>query len=422
MSMQKADIPESILQLAEKNGQLQVFRFWNELNELSRADLVKQFESIDFDMIKEAMEQTNLASGSLISPLKTMTLAQQEERKAAFQTEGNHLIREGKVAALVLAGGQGSRLGFNGPKGTLNVGITRELYLFEILLNNMLANIRAAAAETNQEMKYLHFCVMTSDQNHEQTVSFFEDHHFFGYPEKYIHFFKQDQAPALSHSGEILLDEKDRISLAPNGNGGWFRSMMRCGLWDLLKKDGVEWINVVSVDNVLQNIADPVFLGAASLAGVPAAAKVIAKVSPDERVGAICYRNGRPSVVEYSELTDEMRLATDEKGQYLYHFGVTLNYLFKMTETEKAAGTSLPIHKANKKIKCLTEAGEPFVPEEPNAYKLEYFIFDILEAFDEVLSMECLREDEFAPIKNKAGVDSLQTARDLLVKKTGITL
>ena len=321
------------------------------------------------------------------------------------------------MAALVLAGGQGSRLGFNGPKGTLNVGVTRELYLFEILLSNMQANITAAGAE-----KGLHFCVMTSEQNHVPTVSFFEEHDYFGYPRELVHFFKQDQAPALSHEGKILLEAKDSLSLAPNGNGGWFTSMQRCGLLDLLKADGVEWINVVSVDNVLQNIADPVFLGAVMDLGCGAGAKVIAKVSPEERVGAICYRNGRPSVVEYSELTEDMRTAKDEKGNYLYHFGVTLNYLFHIRETEEAAKNQLPIHKADKKITCLSETGELVVPESPNAFKLEYFIFDILEAFDKVLSFECIREEEFAPIKNKEGSDSLETARALLVAKTGMKL
>ena len=408
---------QALFERIRKEGQGQILRFWEELTDDQKDSLKKQIEGIDFQMIRASMQQPNLAMESVISPLHTFTCEEQEAEKETDKNLGEEIIRQGKVAALVLAGGQGSRLGYDGPKGTLKVGITKDLYLFGILISNMLDNMKQAGSE-----KPLHFLVMTSDQNHEATVKFFEEKEYFGYPKDYIHFFRQDMAPALSHEGKILLEDKDRISLAPNGNGGWFSSMQRCGLLDVLKKDGVEWINVFSVDNVLQNIADPVFLGAASSRGIYAGAKVIAKVSPDEKVGAICYRNGRPSVVEYSELTDEMRNAKDQDGNYLYHFGVTLNYIFHLEETEKAARNQLPIHRANKKIVCLNEKGDRFIPDEPNAYKLEYFIFDILEAFDEVLSLECIREDEFAPIKNKEGVDSLDSARALLVKKTGIVL
>ena len=408
---------KALFEQMKAQEQEQVLRFWDELPEESKERLAQQVGRIDFDMIRASMKQVSQAIGSVITPLHTVTTEEQKEEEDRDRQIGNEIIRKGQVAALVLAGGQGSRLGYDGPKGTLKVGITQDIYLFGILLSNMVSNMVAAGRK-----EPLHFLVMTSDQNHEATVRFFEEKDYFGYPKDYIHFFRQDMAPALSHEGKILLEDKDRITLAPNGNGGWFSSMQRCGLLDLLRKDGVEWINVFSVDNVLQNIADPVFLGAAVSRGVYAGSKVIAKVSPDEKVGAICYRNGRPSVVEYSELTEEMRNARNEEGEYLYHYGVTLNYIFHLEETEKAAKNQLPIHKANKKIPCIDETGLPVKPLEPNAYKLEYFIFDILEAFDEVLSLECVREDEFAPIKNKEGADSLDTARALLAKKTGMVL
>ncbi|MBO4887460.1 MAG: UDPGP type 1 family protein [Firmicutes bacterium] len=405
---------QALFDRMKAEGQEQILRFWTDLSDEQKESLARQIDGIDFQMIRVSMQQKNLALESVITPLHTVTTEEQKDEEERDRRIGEEIIRQGKVAALVLAGGQGSRLGYDGPKGTLKVGITKDIYLFGILISNMVSNMEKALSQ-----RPLHFLVMTSDQNHEATLRFFEEKAYFGYPKEYIHFFRQDMAPALSHEGKILMEDKDRISLAPNGNGGWFSSMQRCGLLDLLKKDGVEWINVFSVDNILQNIADPVFLGAASSRGVYAGAKVIAKVNPDERVGAICYRNGRPSVVEYSELTEEMRNAKDQDGQYLYNFGVTLNYIFHLKETEKAAKSSLPIHRANKKIACIDEKGDHVQPAEPNAFKLEYFIFDILEAFDEVLSLECIREDEFAPIKNKEGVDSLETARALLVKKTG---
>ena len=226
----------------------------------------------------------------------------------------------------------------------------------------------------------------------------------------------------LDNYRKILLEDKGKISLTPNGNGGWFSSLQRNGMINEMKAMGIEWLNVFSVDNVLQDIGDPVFLGATLEQGHSAGAKVIAKVNPDEKVGAICLRNGRPSVVEYSELTDELRNAKDENGNYKYNFGVTLNYLFNIPVTEESAKGQMPIHRANKKIDCIDAQGNPVKPEEPNGYKLETFIFDILAFYEGVTVFEIVREDEFAPIKNATGVDSLESARELLVRKTGIEL
>ena len=408
-------IPESITKKLSEYGQEHVLKYFDELSENQKADLLSQIESTDMSILSAVGAPEALNAKGKISPLKCMELSEIEAGKETYTKTGLDAIKAGKVGAVLLAGGMGTRLGSDNPKGMYNVGLTRELYIFECLINNLMDVVKAADA-------YIHLFVMTSEKNHEATTAFLKEKNYFGYPEEYIHFFKQEMAPATDYNGKIYLEEKGRMATSPNGNGGWFTSMQRCGLLDLLKKDGVEWINVVSVDNVLQNIADPVFLGATIAKECYAGAKVIAKVNPDERVGAICYRNGRPSVVEYSELTEEMRNAKNAEGEYLYNFGVTLNYLFHISETEEAAKNQLPIHRADKKIKCIDEAGNSVNPEAPNAYKLEYFIFDILEAFDDVLSMECIREHEFAPIKNREGADSLETARALLVARTGIAL
>ena len=402
-------------ELLVQHGQEQVLRFYEELTEEQKNSLDAEIAQLDFGAIEEAMKHETKTDEDRLEMIPTLTIDQIKEREEEFKAAGNEALKQGKVAAVLLAGGQGSRLGFDGPKGTLNVGIDRELYLFEILIRNMEKNVRPLGV-------YMHMYVMTSDRNHEQTVAFFKEHNYFGYPEEYLHFFKQDMAPSLDHNGKILLEGKGKISLTPNGNGGWFSSLQRNGMIGEMKAMGIEWLNVFSVDNVLQDIGDPIFMGATLVQGYPAGAKVIAKVNPDEKVGAICLRNGRPSVVEYSELTDELRNAKDENGNYKYNFGVTLNYLFNIAVTEESAKRKMPIHRANKKIDCIDELGNPVKPAEPNGYKLETFILDILAFYEGVTVFEIVREDEFAPIKNATGVDSLESARELLVRKTGITL
>ena len=401
--------------LLRAHGQEHVMQWYDELTEDEKRSLENEIHLLDFSMIDQAMNTHAEDKKDVIEPLYTLPVSKIKEREEEFSKIGRKELEKGALAAVILAGGQGTRLGFDGPKGTLNVGITKELYLFECLIRNMQKNLEGID-------KPMPLYIMTSDQNHEQTVAFFEEHDCFGYPKEAVHFFKQAMAPALSFEGKILMQDKGHLCQAPNGNGGWFQSMEQQGLIDEMMENGVRWLNVVSVDNVLQNIGDPVFLGATIDANCYTGAKVIAKVSPDERVGAICLRNKRPSVVEYSELSDEMRLAKDDKGNYLYHYGVTLNYLFEIHETRRCAKNHLPIHKAIKKMRYMDDKGQIVEPAAPNAYKLETFIFDILEFFDDVLSFEVVREDEFAPIKNATGVDSLDTARKLLVDKTGMEL
>jgi len=190
---------------------------------------------------------------------------------------------------------------------------------------------------------------------------------------------------------------------------------------DIIKENGIEWLNVFAVDNVLQRIADPVFLGAVLDKNYTSGSKVIRKASPDEKVGVMCLENGHPSIVEYIELTEEMLHQTDENGDLAYNFGVILNYLFKVDCLEEIVRNSLPYHLAEKKIPCIDEQGNPVAPAEPNGIKFELFILDMIYMLDTCLPFEVVREKEFAPIKNKTGVDSVDSARELL-KKNGVEL
>jgi len=217
------------------------------------------------------------------------------------------------------------------------------------------------------------------------------------------------------------LEEKYKLSLSPNGNGGWFSSMVRAGLLDKITSMGVEWLNVFAVDNVLQKMADPVFIGATIQYGKPSGSKVVRKAFPEERVGVMCKENGKPSIVEYYELTEEMKNRKDANGEPAYNYGVILNYLLKVDSLVAILNEQLPVHIVEKKIPYLDKNGNKINPAEPNGYKFEELILDMIHLLDDCLVFEVLRNREFAPVKNKEGTDSIETARTLL-KENGVEL
>ena len=407
-------ISESVKEKLKEYGQEHVLKYFDELSEVEKKALEKQIEETDMSILAAALNPDHAASKGVISPLPCMELDEIEKGRESYKQTGISAIKEGKVAAVLLAGGMGTRLGSDNPKGMYNVGITRELYIFECLINNMMDVVKEADT-------YFHLFVMTSEKNHEATVSFLKEKNYFGYPEEYIHFFKQEMAAATDYNGKIYLEEKGRMATSPNGNGGWFISLMRAGLLDKAKEWGIEWFNIFAVDNVLQRIADPVFVGATIEKNCVVGAKVVRKNAPDEKVGVMCLEDGRPSIVEYYELTDELMNAKDEKGDPAYNFGVILNYLFNISELERVVREELPLHVVKKKIPYIDEKGELVKPEEPNGYKFENLVLDMIHQMSSCLPFEVVREKEFAPIKNKTGVDSVESARELL-KANGVAL
>lgn len=392
-------------------GQEHVLRFYDELNDDEKNELLSQIERTDFTVIEQAAEGGKRGK---IAPIKAMTLSEIELGRERFERIGMEAVRAGKVGAVLLAGGMGTRLGSDAPKGMYDIGINRHVYIFQRVIENLMKVVERAG-------NYIQLFVMTSEKNHDATVNFFREHDYFGYDSGYIAFFMQDMAPAADYDGKVYMEAKNCIATSPNGNGGWFLSMKKSGLMELIEKRGIEWLNVFAVDNVLQNIADTAFVGAVLEGGYSVGSKVIRKVSPDEKVGVMCTEDGRPSIVEYIELTEDMLTQKDENGEYAYNFGVILNYLFKVDCLTGLLERKLPYHKSAKKIPYINEAGEPVKPEEPNGYKYEQFILDMIQMLDSCLPFEVEREREFAPIKNKTGVDSVESARELL-KKNGIEL
>lgn len=405
---------EAAKQKLEKYGQEHVLKYYEELSGAEKEALLTQIEETDMSILAACKNKEELSKKGVITPLAAMELDEIEANKESFYNTGIKAIKEGRVGALLLAGGMGTRLGSDDPKGMYNVGITRELYIFECLVNNMMDVVKQADA-------WIHLFIMTSDKNNDATIKFLTEKEFFGYNKEYVHFFKQEMAAATDYEGKIYLEEKGKLSTSPNGNGGWFSSLKNAGLLDVVKSAGIEWLNVFAVDNVCQRIADPVFVGATIERNCVVGAKVVRKNAPDEKVGVMCLEDGRPSIVEYYELTEELMNAKDAKGEPAYNFGVILNYLFKEEELEKLLDGSLPLHIVEKKIPYLNEAGELVKPEEPNGYKFESLVLDMIHQLDSCLPFEVVRNKEFAPIKNKTGVDSVESAR-VLLQENGVIL
>ena len=395
--------PEIIEKIKEKNQKYLMKFVGADVPE----QLEKQLETMDWsyiDMIHSKEQQRGK-----FSPLGAMEISEIETKKEMFLQKGVEAIKACKVGAILLAGGQGTRLGFDKAKGMFNIGKTKELYIFEQLIANLMK-------VTNQTGAWVPLYVMTSEINDKMTREFFAEHDYFGYNKEFVKFFVQEMVPAVDFDGNILMKSEDSLAMSPNGNGGWFKSLINAGLDKDLKEKGVEWLNVFAVDNVLQQIADPVFVGATIDSGCVSAAKVVRKVDPYEKVGALCLEDGKPSIVEYYELTPEMAEAKNENGSLQYGFGVILNYLFRVDKLLSIAEQSLPLHVVEKKVSFVDEDGVEHKPETPNAYKFETLILDMVYMMDNCLSYEVEREKEFAPVKNATGVDSVDSARELLTK------
>lgn len=404
---------EELKALLAAHGQTHVLKWWGELDAAERENLSAQINSIDWDTISLTHVAENGERGR-IEPIEGLSLEMIELQRAEFFSVGREAIRKGKVAAVLLAGGQGTRLGLDGPKGACDIGITRHLYIFEQLIRNLQDVTQGCGA-------VVPLLIMTSVLNDEATRDFLEEHDYFGYPSEEVFFFRQEMAPAVDERGQLLMSAKDSLALSPNGNGGWYISLERAGLVKEMSARGVEWFNVFAVDNVLQRIADPEFLGATILSGKATGAKFVRKAYPEERVGVLCLEDGLPNVIEYYELSEKMANLRDGEGRLIYSFGVTLNYLFRLDVLKRIAREHLPVHAANKKIPYLNDEGILVVPEHENGYKFETLILDMVRQAGSCLPYEVVREREFAPIKNKTGKDSVESAR-VLLKLNGVEL
>jgi UDP-N-acetylglucosamine pyrophosphorylase len=401
---------------ATRHGQEHLLRFWDALDGAERETLAAQILSVDFDqlaslhqdLVKGQQGQEAEGPGS-ISPLRAKPWnAFPIPERAAYANQGMRALREGKVAAFLVAGGQGTRLGHNGPKGVFDIGLPSRKSLFQLQAERILRLSRQAG-------KTIPWYIMTSEDNHAETTGFFKDRRFFGLPERDIFFFKQGEMPVVDDAGKVLLASKGRLSMGPNGNGGCFLALAKSGALEDMKRRGVEQVFFYGVDNALVRVCDPHFVGFAMAEGLPAASKAVIKAQPEEKVGVLCLRDGKPSVLEYSEMTEEMIYAKGDDGRYLYDSANIATHMFTRAFLEKHAAAALPYHVAHKKIAHVDASGATAAPDKPNAWKFELFMFDLFPLAGAMAGLLVEREEEFAPVKNKDGVDSPASARGMML-------
>lgn len=398
------DQAESLL---KKHGQEHLLQYFGEISESEKKHLLDEISRLDFSVLENLGEGRGVDFDRL-SPADAITKEQIAADRQSYEDAGIAAIRQGKVAAVLLAGGQGTRLGSDKPKGMFDIGVSRELTIFEQQMNNI-AEVTAKAG------KDFHIFIMTSTRNNADTREFFAKKNYFGYDPDKIHFYIQQVAPTCSYDGKIFLEEKWKISTSPNGNGGWYSSLLGANLGGVLEENNIEWLNIYAVDNVLQRICDPVFIGATLKSGCACSGKVVKKVSPEEKVGVLCKSDGLPAIVEYYELPAADANRRDPDGELTYRYGVILNYLFSVEGLNKIYNRKLPYHLAKKAIPHM-ENGVKVFPDCPCGYKFETLAVDLVKLMGSCLAVEVEREREFAPVKNKTGVDSVESARELLIK------
>ena len=400
---------ESIL---KKYKQQHLISHFEKLNPKMQKQLLDQIENIDFELINSLYKKVGKkeeSSNNEITNIEYFDKQKLYDKYDDYKQIGINAIKAGKLAVVTMAGGQGTRLGFDGPKGAFDIGLDSHKSLFELLCDHL----KRANAKYGITIPWF---IMTSEENNDKTVEFFEKHNFFGYKKDHnIFFFKQGQLPMIDTEGKILLNEDGIVKMAADGHGGIYNALIKNGMIEKMHQMGVEWIFVGGIDNCLAKMADPVFLGMAIDKQYLVAGKSVVKKYPHENVGVFCKRNGKPSIIEYSEITDEMAEATDENGELLYGESNILCNLFNIDVIEEIANTPLPYHIAYKKANYMNEKGEIIKPTSPNAYKFEAFIFDAFGKVDDMLVLRVKREEEFAPVKNndEVGEDCPSTAREL---------
>ena len=400
---------EDIERKAKRYNQEHLIQYYEKLPEgEKKIKFENQLENIDFELIDslyKKITKTQKMDNVKIEPINYWDKERLGGKYDFYEMIGIEAIKDGKLATVTMAGGQGTRLGHNGPKGTYDIGLDSHKSLFELLCDGL----KEASKKYGVDIPWF---IMTSEENNDETIEFFKKNRFFGY-EKNVHFFVQGQLPMVDTEGKILIGEDGLIKEAADGHGGVYESLVKSGMTEKMKELGIDWVFIGGVDNCLVRMVDPVLMGLAIYRGVSAAGKSVVKANPQEKVGAFCRKNGRPNVIEYSEITEEMAEARDEVGELLYGESHILCNLFNISAIERMGTNPLPYHCAFKKATYLDNNGEKIVPSSPNAYKFEAFLFDAFGDLDDMVVLRVKREEEFAPVKNATGVDSPETARKL---------
>ena len=408
-------------------GQAHVFRFWQHLTPDEQNEFAKQIESLDWDLIARLIEtivkhpqKFELKGEVQPAPFyenKPADPARQKKLTDAF-LRGEELLRQGKIAAFVVAGGQGTRLGWDAPKGTFPATPVKHKSLFQCFAEYLIA----------LGERYGHpipFYIMTSPQNDAATRQFWYTHHFFGMPSKDVVFFPQDQMPAIGFDGKVLLERKDSLALSPNGHGGSLMALWKSGAIADMQKRGITQISYFQVDNPIVRCIDPLFVGLHDLDGGQMSSKMLPKAFPKEKLGNFALIDGKMHVIEYSDLPDELAEQRLPDGELRFRSGSIALHAIRVdfVESINRHGFALPFHRAEKKVPHIDmESGAPVEPAKPNAVKLETFVFDALPLTQVSDVYETDRLDEFAPIKQAQGIDSPATSHATTTKRNAMWL
>ncbi len=382
---------------------------YDSLGDREQEKLLDSIDSIDFDLMERLyhLAQRPLQEDEVeVRPMEHVSKEKLSGfKRRSLEAIGTAAIKDGQLAVVTMAGGQGTRLGFDGPKGAFIFDPETNKSIFEVLVETM----KEACLKYGVPIPWY---IMTSKENNRATRQFFADHYNFGYYGD-IGFFVQEELPMLDLEGKILLDSNYQIKKAANGHGGTLNSLQSRGVIAQMKTGGIKWVSIVGVDNVLVKPVDPIFLGLAISNNSQGAIKSIEKANPEERVGVICRKNGNVGVVEYTEISHEMANECDDEGCLVYGDAYALFNLYSIEGLERVAEVQLPYHVAIKKADYIDSTGKLIKADKPNAYKFEQFIFDSYEFLDNVCVFQVKRDEEFAPIKNAQGEDSPETARRL---------
>jgi len=412
---------ENVKKRLQEHSQGHLLAFWGQLDAARRQSLLAQIRRLDLDKIDGWVENfvrkttfSDVPAGLMPAQSYGSEPADpQQERKYAQAVElGKELLAAGRVAAFVVAGGQGTRLGFDGPKGNFPISPLKNKTLFRIFAETI-----AAASQRYQTC--CPWYVMTSPSNHDETVKIFRSNNYYGLGEKNVFIFRQGTFPNFGFDGKILLADKTEISCSPDGHGGSIKALFRSGAIEDMKKRGVEFISYWQVDNPLINVFDPLFIGLHALDEAEMSSKAIMKNSPYERVGNFCIADGRLFVIEYSDLPDELAEQKNPDGSLVFALGSIGIHIISTAFVERlnAEGFSLPVHRAVKKVPHIDLQANHIEPDEPNGVKLETFIFDALPLASKSVILETVRSQEFSPTKNATGIDSVESTREMMMNR-----
>ncbi len=401
---------EKAKELVKKYKQEHLLKFYDEKSTNDKEKLLDQILSIDFELMEKLYKNAKNPIDLKDVDIEPIDYVDKSKLTATeiknYEEKGIDAIKANKFAVVTMAGGQGTRLGHSGPKGTFDMGLPSHKSLFELLCDT----IKRAREKYNVIIPWY---IMTSEENNADTVAFFEKNNYFGYPKSAVKFFIQGQLPMISTDGKILLNEDKMVKMAADGHGGTLKAMGKTKIIEQMKKDGIEWIFISGVDNVLVKSVDPLLIGMSIENNVLGSVKTIEKTDPKEKVGVFCKKNKKVGVIEYTEISDELAQIRDKYGALVYGDANAIFHLYNIKGLEKVSDLRLPYHTAVKKAKYIDKNGKLVEPKEPNAYKFELFIFDSYEMLGDVVVLRVKREEEFAPIKNAEGVDSPETARKL---------